>query len=67
MVEPRLAIGGAEPLPWRATSAEGALRGRAPGADVLAEAGKAVAATIAPRQDINNSGAYRQSLVRTLL
>jgi carbon-monoxide dehydrogenase medium subunit len=67
MVEPRLAIGGAEPLPRRVTSAEDVLRGRAPGADVFAEAGKAVAAAIDPMEDINNSAAYRRSLVRTLV
>jgi aerobic carbon-monoxide dehydrogenase medium subunit len=67
MVEPRLAIGGAEPFPRRVTSAEDVLRGRAPGADVFAEAAKAVAAAIDPMEDINNTAAYRRGLVRTLV
>lgn len=67
MVEPRLAIGGAEPFPRRVTSAEDVLRGHAPGADVFAEAAKAVAAAIDPMEDINNTAAYRRGLVRTLV
>jgi aerobic carbon-monoxide dehydrogenase medium subunit len=67
MVKPRLAIGGVEPLPRRVTGAEDAPRGRAPSADVFAEAAKAVAATTEPMEDINNSAAYRRGLVRTLV
>jgi CO/xanthine dehydrogenase FAD-binding subunit len=65
MVEPRLAIGGAEPLPQRVTSAENMLRGLPPGANVFAEAAEAVAVAIEPLEDINNTAAYRRTLVRT--
>jgi aerobic carbon-monoxide dehydrogenase medium subunit len=66
MAEPRVAIGGAEARARRVPQAEEVLRGRAPGADVFAEAGAAAAAAIDPLEDINNSAAYRRSLVRTL-
>src|SRR5215471_2728086 len=67
MVEPRLAIGGAESRPRRVPQAEDALRGRAPGADAFADAGEAAAAVIEPMEDVHNTAAYRRSLVRTLL
>jgi carbon-monoxide dehydrogenase medium subunit len=67
MVEPRVAIGGAEACARRVPQAEAALRGRAPGAEVFAAAGAAAAAAIDPLEDINNTAAYRRSLVRTLL
>jgi carbon-monoxide dehydrogenase medium subunit len=47
--------------------AEQALRGRRPGTDVFAQAGEAAAAAIDPLEDINNTAAYRRSLVRTLV
>src|SRR5262249_16423489 len=64
MVEPRVAIGGAEACARRVPQAEAALRGRAPGADVFANAGAAAAAAIDPLEDINNTATYRRSLVR---
>jgi carbon-monoxide dehydrogenase medium subunit len=67
MIEPRVAIGGAEARARRVPQAEEALRGRAPGADVFAKAGAAAAAAIDPLEDINNTAAYRRSLVRTLV
>jgi len=67
MVEPRLAIGGAESRARRVPQAEDALRGRTPGAAAFADAGEAAAAVIEPMEDINNTAAYRRSLVRTLL
>jgi len=67
MVEPRLAIGGAEPHARRVSEAELVLRGRAPSTDVFAEAGEAAAAAIDPMEDINNTAAYRRRLVRTLV
>src|SRR5262245_52937990 len=63
MIEPRVAIGGAEACGRRIPQAEEALRGRAPGADVFAAAGEAAAAAIDPLEDINNTAAYRRSLV----
>jgi len=67
MVEPRLAIGGAESRARRVPQAEDALRGRTPSAAVFADASEAAAAVIEPMEDINNTAAYRRSLVRTLL
>jgi aerobic carbon-monoxide dehydrogenase medium subunit len=67
MVEPRVAIGGAETHARRVPQAEQALRGRAPGTDVFTQAGPAAAAAIDPLEDINNTAAYRRSLVRTLV
>jgi carbon-monoxide dehydrogenase medium subunit len=67
MVEPRVAIGGAEACARRMPEAEQALRGRRPGTDVFAQAGEAAAAAIDPLEDINNTAAYRRSLVRTLV
>jgi carbon-monoxide dehydrogenase medium subunit len=67
MAAPRVAIGGAEAQARRLPQAEEALRGRAPGAGVFAQAGAAAAAAIDPLEDINNSAAYRRGLVRTLV
>ena len=67
MVEPRVAIGGAEAQARRIPQAEQVLRGRASGADVFGEAGAAAAAAIDPLEDINNTAAYRRGLVRTLV
>jgi carbon-monoxide dehydrogenase medium subunit len=67
IVEPRVAIGGAEACARRVAQAEAALPGRAPGADVFADAGAAAAAAIDPLEDINNTADYRRSLVRTLV
>jgi carbon-monoxide dehydrogenase medium subunit len=66
-VEPRVAIGGAEACARRIPQAEDALRGRAPGVDVFATAGKAAADAIDPLEDINNTADYRRSLVRTMV
>jgi len=67
MVEPRVGIGGAEAYARRISQAEDALRGQAPGTAVFAKAGEAAAAVIDPLEDINNTAAYRRSLVRTLV
>jgi aerobic carbon-monoxide dehydrogenase medium subunit len=67
MVEPRVGVGGAEAQARRVPEAEQALHERAPGADVFAQAGAAAAAAIDPLEDINNTGAYRRSLVRTMV
>jgi carbon-monoxide dehydrogenase medium subunit len=67
MIEPRVAIGGAETHARRVPEAEHVLRGRRPGTDVFAQAGEAAAVAIDPLEDINNTAAYRRSLVRTLV
>jgi carbon-monoxide dehydrogenase medium subunit len=67
IADPRVAIGGAESHARRVPQAEEALRGQTPGAAVFAKAGEAAATAIDPLEDINNTAAYRRSLVRTLL
>jgi carbon-monoxide dehydrogenase medium subunit len=66
IVEPRLAVGGAETHPRRIAEAENALRGRAPGAPISKEAATIAAAAIDPMEDNNNTAAFRRGLVRTL-
>ena len=67
IVEPRVALGGAEPHARRMAEAEAVLAGQKPGADVFARAAEAAAAASDPMEDINNTTAYRRGLVRTLV
>jgi carbon-monoxide dehydrogenase medium subunit len=67
MVEPRVALGGAETHARRIRKAEAVLSGRSPGADVFAKAGEAAAAASDPMEDVNNTAAYRRALVCTLV
>jgi carbon-monoxide dehydrogenase medium subunit len=66
IIEPRVAVGGAEPHARRMTQAEDALRGQRPGADAFAAAAQAAAQAVDPMEDINNTTSYRRGLVRTL-
>ncbi|MDF2120296.1 FAD binding domain-containing protein [Roseiarcaceae bacterium H3SJ34-1] len=66
MIEPSVAIGGAESHPRRLREAEDVLRGQKPGGAVFAAAAEAAAAAIDPMADFNNTAAYRRGLVRTL-
>src|ERR1700722_1064882 len=63
MVEPRLAVGGAEANPRRIAEAERALAGAAPGDTAFRAAAKAATAAIAPLEDIINSAEFRRDLV----
>ena len=67
MVDPRIAIGGAEPRARRVSEAEQLLSGQEPGLDAFVEAAIAAAGAIDPMEDINNAPSYRRSLVRTLV
>jgi carbon-monoxide dehydrogenase medium subunit len=67
IVDPRVAVGGAEPHPRRISEAEQALAGKAPGADAFAAAGERAAAAVDPMEDVNNSAQYRRDLVRTVV
>jgi carbon-monoxide dehydrogenase medium subunit len=67
MVEPRVALGGAETHARRIPEAEAVLAGQRPGADVFARAGEAAAAASDPMEDVNNTAVYRRGLVRTLV
>jgi carbon-monoxide dehydrogenase medium subunit len=63
MVEPRLAVGGAEPNPRRIAEAERALAGAAPGDQAFRAAAVAATAAIDPMEDITTSADYRRDLV----
>jgi carbon-monoxide dehydrogenase medium subunit len=66
IVEPRLAIGGAEPHARRMGDAEAALAGRAPVAESFADAAERAAAAVDPMEDAQTSAEYRRDLVRTV-
>jgi len=66
IVEPRVAVGGAESHARRIVEAEDALSGQALDASIFATAAEAAAAAVEPMEDINNTAAYRRALVRTL-
>jgi carbon-monoxide dehydrogenase medium subunit len=66
IVEPRLAVGGAEAHARRIADAEQALAGRAPAAESFADAGERAAAVVDPMEDAQTSAEYRRDLVRTV-
>ena len=67
MIEPRIAIGGAEPHPRRMGAAERALDGAVPGAESFARAADLAAKGIVdPLEDATTSAHYRVELVRTV-
>src|SRR5882757_9119889 len=66
MVEPRVAVGGAEPQPRRITAAEQALSGQAPGKPAFEASAEAAAAAVEPLDDAITSAEYRRDLVRTV-
>jgi carbon-monoxide dehydrogenase medium subunit len=67
IVEPRVAVGGAEPYARRLLTAERVLAGQAPGEAVFAAAADTAAAAVEPMEDVHNTIAYRRGLVRTLV
>jgi aerobic carbon-monoxide dehydrogenase medium subunit len=66
IVEPRIAVGGAEPNARRIAEAEQVLDGSAPGRETFARAAAAAAAAIDPMEDAMTSADYRRDLVRTV-
>ncbi|MEA2946467.1 MAG: aerobic carbon-monoxide dehydrogenase medium subunit [Alphaproteobacteria bacterium] len=64
--EPRVAVGGAEPLPRRIAAAEAALAGLAPGKQAFEAAADAAASAVEPLDDAITSADYRRDLVRTV-
>jgi aerobic carbon-monoxide dehydrogenase medium subunit len=66
IVEPRLAVGGAEPHAHRIADAEQALAGRAPTAESFADAAERAAAAVDPMEDAQTTAEYRRDLVRTV-
>jgi len=63
IVEPRLAVGGAESNPRRIGEAERALAGAAPGDTAFRAAAIAATAAIDPLEDITTSAEFRRDLV----
>src|SRR4051812_19983831 len=66
IVEPRLAVGGAETHARRITEAEQVLVGRAPVVDSFVAAAERAAAAIDPMEDAQTSAEYRRDLARTV-
>jgi len=62
-----IALLAAGPVPVRASGAEAALAGRAPGAAAAREAAAAAVEGIEPTGDIHGSSRYRRDLIRTLV
>jgi aerobic carbon-monoxide dehydrogenase medium subunit len=63
IVEPRVAVGGAEPNPRRMAEAEGALTGAVPGDKAFRAAAEAATAAVDPMEDITTSADFRRDLV----
>jgi carbon-monoxide dehydrogenase medium subunit len=66
IIEPRVAIGGAEPRPRRILNAEQTLEGRVPALVSFTSAADQAARAIEPMEDVQTSGEYRRDLVRTM-
>ncbi len=66
ITDPRIALFGVGPTPWRAARAEAFLAGRPANAETIALAGQAVRDDLDPRGDIHGSAAYRRQLGVTL-
>ena len=66
IVEPRIAVGGAEPSPRRMADAEQALAGRGAVAEHFAAAAERAAAAVDPMEDAQTDAQYRRDLVRTV-
>jgi carbon-monoxide dehydrogenase medium subunit len=67
VVDPRIAVGGAEASPRRIAEAEQAIAGKAPGAEAFQQAGEAAAKAVAPLDDASIPQNYRRDLVRALV
>ena len=63
IVEPRIAIGGAEPNPRRIAEAERALVGAGPGDKAFRAAAEAATVAVDPMEDITTSADFRRDLV----
>ena len=66
IADPRVSIGGAEPVARRSPVAEQALAARAPTAETFAAAADAAARVVDPMEDAITSADYRRDLVRTV-
>jgi aerobic carbon-monoxide dehydrogenase medium subunit len=66
IIEPRIAVGGAEPHPRRMADAEKALAGRPANPESFAAAADLAASAVDPMEDATTSAEYRRDLVRTV-
>ncbi|MBV9749141.1 MAG: FAD binding domain-containing protein [Acetobacteraceae bacterium] len=64
IVEPRVGVGGAEPVPRRIPEAEAALAGQPATEPVFARAANAAADCVLPMEDLQADAAFRRDLVR---
>ena len=62
----KIALGAVAPTPIRARKAEGILKGRKPGPDLLEKSGQAAAGEASPIDDIRGSANYRRELLAVL-
>jgi aerobic carbon-monoxide dehydrogenase medium subunit len=67
IIQPRVAIGGAETHPRRLPEAEALLTGKMPEGIAFSAAAQTASLAIDPMEDINNTTGYRRKLVQTLL
>jgi carbon-monoxide dehydrogenase medium subunit len=67
VVDPRIAVGGAEAAPRRIAEAERALSGPAASAGTIQAAAHAAANAVDPLEDAGTSADYRRALVRTVV
>jgi len=63
IVAPRLAVGGAEPVPRRIAAAEAVLAGARPGAEVFDAAAEAAALAVDAMEDATTTAEFRRDLV----
>ena len=66
IVAPRLAVGGAEPVPRRIAEAEDVLAGAAPGATAFDAAAAAAALAVDAMEDATTTAEFRRDLVRAV-
>ncbi|MEO8716494.1 MAG: FAD binding domain-containing protein [Acetobacteraceae bacterium] len=64
VAEPRVGVGGAEPVPRRIAAAEGVLDGQVPGAAAFAAAADAAAEAVEPMEDPQIPVTLRRDLIR---
>ena len=67
VIEPRIAVGGAEASPRRIAEAEQAIAGKQSGADAFRAAADAAAKAVDPLDDVSIPQNYRRDLVRTMV
>jgi carbon-monoxide dehydrogenase medium subunit len=67
IADPRVGVGGAEPLPRRIAEAEALLAGKPPGREAFVAAAAAASAAVDPLEDATTNAEYRRELVGTVV